>query len=55
MEGENFLTAHIWTSRLCDQFSHCFPAGLSDKQLLQPSVDALELGSDRELQRSLSG
>ncbi|KAM8724278.1 zinc finger protein 653 [Acanthopagrus schlegelii] len=29
--------------------------GLSDKQLLQPSVDALELGSDRELQRSLSG
>lgn len=29
-------------------------AGLSDKQLLQPTVDALELGSDRELQRSLS-
>ncbi len=29
-------------------------AGLSDKQLLQPAVDALELGSDRELQRSLS-
>ncbi|XP_041813339.1 zinc finger protein 653 [Chelmon rostratus] len=28
--------------------------GLSDKQLLQPNVDALELGSDRELQRSLS-
>ncbi|XP_051243265.1 zinc finger protein 653 [Dicentrarchus labrax] len=28
--------------------------GLSDKQLLQPSVDPLELGSDRELQRSLS-
>lgn len=36
------------------QFSHRFSAGLSDKQLLQPSVDALELGSDRELQRSLS-
>ncbi|XP_070704144.1 zinc finger protein 653 [Pempheris klunzingeri] len=28
--------------------------GLSDKQLLQPTGDALELGSDRELQRSLS-
>ncbi|XP_029364159.1 zinc finger protein 653 isoform X2 [Echeneis naucrates] len=28
--------------------------GLSDKQLLQPNVDALELSSDRELQRSLS-
>ncbi|TKS92437.1 Zinc finger protein [Collichthys lucidus] len=28
--------------------------GLSDKQLLQPTDDALELGSDRELQRSLS-
>ncbi|XP_035510592.1 zinc finger protein 653 [Morone saxatilis] len=28
--------------------------GLSEKQLLQPSVDPLELGSDRELQRSLS-
>ncbi|KAM9345835.1 zinc finger protein 653 [Symphorus nematophorus] len=28
--------------------------GLSDKQLLQPTVDALELGSDRQLQRSLS-
>ncbi|XP_076608830.1 zinc finger protein 653 [Chaetodon auriga] len=28
--------------------------GLSDKQLLQPTVDALELGSGRELQRSLS-
>eukprot|EP00064_Thunnus_orientalis_P011818 superscaffoldBa00001745_g11850 len=28
--------------------------GLSDKQLLQPTVDALELSSDRELQRSLS-
>nr|XP_046272600.1 zinc finger protein 653 isoform X2 [Scatophagus argus] len=28
--------------------------GLSDKQLLQPSVHALELGSDRELHRSLS-
>lgn len=37
-----------------NQFSHRFSAGLSDKQLLQPSVDALELGSDRELQRSLS-
>lgn len=29
-------------------------AGLSDGRLLQPAVDALELGSDRELQRSLS-
>ncbi|XP_034394800.1 zinc finger protein 653 [Cyclopterus lumpus] len=29
--------------------------GLSDKQLLQPIDDALELSSDRELQRSLSG
>ncbi|XP_049416661.1 zinc finger protein 653 [Epinephelus fuscoguttatus] len=28
--------------------------GLSDKQLLQPAVDALELSSDRELQRGLS-
>ncbi|CAI5674331.1 unnamed protein product [Oreochromis niloticus] len=28
--------------------------GLTDKQLLQPSVDTLELGSDRQLQRSLS-
>ncbi|XP_070837573.1 zinc finger protein 653 [Chaetodon trifascialis] len=28
--------------------------GLSDKQLLPPTVDTLELGSDRELQRSLS-
>ncbi|KAM9844123.1 zinc finger protein 653 [Aulostomus maculatus] len=28
--------------------------GLTDKQLLQPSVDTLELRSDRELQRSLS-
>ncbi|XP_044036288.1 zinc finger protein 653 [Siniperca chuatsi] len=28
--------------------------GLSAKQLLQPTVDALELSSDRELQRSLS-
>ncbi|KAM7386269.1 hypothetical protein PAMA_009076 [Pampus argenteus] len=28
--------------------------GLSEKQLLQPNVDALELSSDRELQRSLS-
>ncbi|GAA6215440.1 zinc finger protein 653 [Lates japonicus] len=28
--------------------------GLSDKQLLQPTVDALELSGDRELQRSLS-
>ncbi|KAM7372465.1 hypothetical protein PAMP_009629 [Pampus punctatissimus] len=28
--------------------------GLSEKQLLQPTVDALELSSDRELQRSLS-
>ncbi|XP_070779899.1 zinc finger protein 653 [Enoplosus armatus] len=28
--------------------------GLSDKQLLQPTVDALELSSDRELERSLS-
>ncbi|TNN40725.1 Zinc finger protein 653 [Liparis tanakae] len=29
--------------------------GLSDKQLLQPIDDALEMSSDRELQRSLSG
>ncbi|XP_061829639.1 zinc finger protein 653 isoform X2 [Nerophis lumbriciformis] len=29
-------------------------AGLSDKQLLEPNVDTLELSSDRELQRSLS-
>ncbi|XP_054463652.1 zinc finger protein 653 isoform X2 [Anoplopoma fimbria] len=29
--------------------------GLSDKQLLQPTDDALELSSDRELQRGLSG
>ncbi|XP_029293525.1 zinc finger protein 653 [Cottoperca gobio] len=28
--------------------------GLSDKQLLQPTVDTLELSSDRELQRGLS-
>ncbi|XP_039901661.1 zinc finger protein 653 [Simochromis diagramma] len=28
--------------------------GMTDKQLLQPSVDTLELGSDRQLQRSLS-
>ncbi|XP_030591385.1 zinc finger protein 653 [Archocentrus centrarchus] len=28
--------------------------GLSDKQLLQPSVDTLELSSDRQLQRSLN-
>ncbi|XP_071330690.1 zinc finger protein 653 [Trachinotus anak] len=28
--------------------------GLSDKQLLQPTVDALELSGDRELERSLS-
>ncbi|XP_040012951.1 zinc finger protein 653 [Xiphias gladius] len=28
--------------------------GLSDKQLLQPTVDTLELSDDRELQRSLS-
>lgn len=35
-------------------FSCCFSAGLSDKQLLQPTDDALELGGDRELQRSLS-
>uniref|UniRef100_A0A3Q1F0M1 Zinc finger protein 653 n=1 Tax=Acanthochromis polyacanthus TaxID=80966 RepID=A0A3Q1F0M1_9TELE len=28
--------------------------GLSDKQLLQPTVDPLQLSSDRELQRSLS-
>ncbi|XP_072225193.1 zinc finger protein 653 [Leuresthes tenuis] len=28
--------------------------GLSDKQLLQPTVDTLELGSDREMQRCLS-
>ncbi|XP_034568025.1 zinc finger protein 653 [Notolabrus celidotus] len=31
-----------------------FITGLSDKQLLQPAVDVLELGSNRELQRSLS-
>ncbi|XP_061741563.1 uncharacterized protein LOC133541872 isoform X2 [Nerophis ophidion] len=29
-------------------------AGLSDKQLLEPNIDTLELSSDRELQRSLS-
>lgn len=39
----------------CNQPLRRFSAGLSDKQLLQPTVDALELGSDRELQRSLSG
>lgn len=29
-------------------------AGLTDKQLLQPSIHALELNVDRELQRGLS-
>lgn len=36
------------------EFTCRFPAGMTDKQLLQPSVDTLELGSDRQLQRSLS-
>ncbi|XP_041673272.1 zinc finger protein 653 [Cheilinus undulatus] len=31
-----------------------FMTGLSDKQLLQPAVDVLDLGSEKELQRSLS-
>ncbi|XP_074552592.1 zinc finger protein 653 [Halichoeres trimaculatus] len=31
-----------------------FITGLSDKQLLQPAVDVLELGNNRELQRSLN-
>nr|XP_057905333.1 zinc finger protein 653 [Doryrhamphus excisus] len=39
------------TPAVCDDVSM---TGLSDKQLLQPAVDSLELSSDRELQRSLS-
>lgn len=52
--GVTYNQVCVSDSKLRSAEDEDFITGLSDKQLLQPAVDVLELGNNRELQRSLN-